>query len=73
MTEEDRGRSDGEQQGGAEPRPLVEERRLSPYSIAVVVSISIRLTPRAAARPPMLSAMAPSTGYRTGAPEKYEG
>jgi hypothetical protein len=47
-------------------------RRVSEYSRPVVASIAIRLTVRAAARPPTSSASAPSTGYRTGAPEKYE-
>jgi hypothetical protein len=53
-------------------RPIrsLNSSRVRLYSSPVVISSAARLTSRAAASPPAMSAAAPSTGYRTGAPEK---
>ena len=44
------------------PTRSLNSRRVSEYSSPVVASIASRLTARAAASPPTLSAKAPSTG-----------
>ncbi len=55
-------------------RPVrsLKSLRVSEYSRPVAASIASRLTCRAAASPPQVSASAPRTGYSTGEPEKNE-
>ena len=49
---------------------LESSRQVTPYSAAVVTSMNTRLSSRAPASPPMLSAMAASGGYTIGDPDR---